>query len=234
MPQAVNGQVYMNIDELPVTDEILPSDKLIVETENGTQTIYFENFLITKDNITFSDQIDQSTSNVTSLSSQVNTLSNSLTVAQSYTNAFFTVVYRQSGSGFTFDGEEVQLPLNVIQSNTIDGNITGASSTKAALASNLVSLNPGTYMVDAMGSFSGAVLMDIYNTTTATPILNSNYGSICTLRGTITILTRSDLMIRGWSNASRTLGAATPFSGKSQVALVATFQMLSSGIFPRN
>jgi hypothetical protein len=47
----------------------------------------------------------------------------------------------------------------------------------------------------------------------------------------IVLTSRSELIIRGSANASRTLGVTTPFSG-NQIPLAATFQLLSSGAYP--
>jgi len=65
---------YLNIKELPVINDIVNGDFLIVETPNATSILDYQNFLITLDNTTFADVIYTNTSDIVALSSQVQTM----------------------------------------------------------------------------------------------------------------------------------------------------------------
>jgi hypothetical protein len=226
MSTVVNGQVFTNINDLPEVDEIRNGDKLIVETENGTYIIDFANFIIGIDNTSFGSTITENSSNIASLSAQQ-------AVAETYANRFVTVTYAldSEAAGFSFNSSATPLPLNTIQSNTIDGNTDTISSTLVSLASNILSLNPGKYQVSAMASVSGGdVMLDLYNNESSAVLLESDYSGKPTINGQFSIDVRSEVYFRGFANGSRTLGVVTPFANKTQNPLTATFQLISSGL----
>ncbi len=66
--QTIGDNIYVNIKELPTLDEVNPGDFLIIETDNGTNIIDFQNFLITPDNTTFYGEIENLNTKVEDLS----------------------------------------------------------------------------------------------------------------------------------------------------------------------
>ena len=50
----------INISDLDTGTEILNTDKLLVETNNGTKLLAFKDFVISTDNITFEDRLNDS------------------------------------------------------------------------------------------------------------------------------------------------------------------------------
>lgn len=70
-----NSNIYVNIKELPIIEQATPGDLLIVETNTGTSIIDFENFILTPDNTTFYSDIVQNTTNINTVSANVNSLS---------------------------------------------------------------------------------------------------------------------------------------------------------------
>lgn len=67
--------IYVNIKELPVLNQVSPGDLLIIETDSGTNIIDFQDFIITPDNTTFYGEITQLQTDLSDLSSSVYTLS---------------------------------------------------------------------------------------------------------------------------------------------------------------
>lgn len=238
--QTVDGQVYQNITDLPETDEIQNGDYLIVETPTGTSIINFQNFLIDLDHITFDAVISQHTTDISTLSSAQLSTSQSITAnIQNNLNKFMTVGYIISGNkpGVSVNGNAELLPINMIQSNTIDGNFTNASSSLNGVTSgsNTINLNPGSYQVSIYSSFSGGnALLDLYNQTGSEVLLTSDYSTHPKMMGLISLEERSSLYIRSYTSATRHLGTPTSFyvDGLLQMPLVATFQYLSGGTYP--
>ena len=62
---------YLNIKELPVINDIVPGDFMIIETPSSTSIIDFQNFLITLDNTTFGDLIVKNTNDIADLNSSI-------------------------------------------------------------------------------------------------------------------------------------------------------------------
>lgn len=71
----------VNIKELPVIEEILPGNLLIVETEKGTHTIDFANFVVGPDNISFYQEIVSLSAQAISLSAALVNSTNSLSAS---------------------------------------------------------------------------------------------------------------------------------------------------------
>ena len=70
------SEVFINIKNLPETDQINDGDFLIVETPAGTNIINFENFIITSANTTFSNLLSTNNlSNTTNITTSINSLS---------------------------------------------------------------------------------------------------------------------------------------------------------------
>jgi hypothetical protein len=230
---SIGGQIYTNIVDLPEISEVTAGQWLIVETEEGTSVINFQNFLIGTGNITFNSTIETNTTNIAALSTGQNNTNDQVTVLKGL-NGKMTVGYYLSGaaSGFAVATTEVQLPINYIQSNTIDGNLANAPSTLNGVTSgsNVVNLNAGSYFVDFSSAFSDKAFVDMYDNTNNQVLLTSDYSATPTMKGIIALSVRTNLIFRAYSNSSITLGERTPFyvSGLYQTPLVAAFQYLSA------
>lgn len=70
--------IYVNIKELPVVEQINSGDFLIVETDTGTNILDFENFIVLPDNTTFYGEIVLNATNIGTLSTSIQALSTSL------------------------------------------------------------------------------------------------------------------------------------------------------------
>ena len=75
MPCVDNKDLIYNIKELPETFSIGTGDLLIVETDEGTNIMDFNNFVIGLDNTTFGTTITQHSTDIASLSSEIDSLS---------------------------------------------------------------------------------------------------------------------------------------------------------------
>lgn len=71
----------VNIKELPVIEEILPGNLLIVETEKGTHAIDFANFVVGPENVSFYDEIVSLSAQAISLSAALVNSTNSLSAS---------------------------------------------------------------------------------------------------------------------------------------------------------
>jgi hypothetical protein len=74
MATSCNTRTTTNIKDLPVTESINSGDYLIVETPGGSSILDFNNFIITTDNTTFGVVIEENTTNIITLSSEVKDL----------------------------------------------------------------------------------------------------------------------------------------------------------------
>lgn len=79
MPCVDNKDLIYNIKELPETFSVAAGDLLLIETEEGTNIMDFNNFVIGLDNTTFGTTITQHSTDIASLSSDFDALSSELT-----------------------------------------------------------------------------------------------------------------------------------------------------------
>ena len=86
MPCVDNKDLIYNVKELPETFSIASGDLLLVETDEGTNIMDYDNLVIGLDNTTFGTTITQHSTDINSLSSDVTTLS-SLSAAVVQSNA---------------------------------------------------------------------------------------------------------------------------------------------------
>jgi len=100
MPCINRDNVIYNVRELPEVFSVAAGDLLIIETENGTNILDFENFVIGVDNTTFGSTLSTNTTDIAALSSSFDTLSSSVntsietlssSVITSNTKALFTL-----------------------------------------------------------------------------------------------------------------------------------------------
>ncbi len=78
MPCVDNKNLIYNIKELPETFSIAAGDMLVVETDDGTNIMDFNNFVIGLDNTTFGTTITQHSSDLNTLYSEMDELSASV------------------------------------------------------------------------------------------------------------------------------------------------------------
>jgi len=76
MPCVDNKDLIYNIKELQETFSITSGDLLVVETEEGTNIMDYDNLIIGLDNTTFGTTITNNTADISALSATVDTLSN--------------------------------------------------------------------------------------------------------------------------------------------------------------
>ena len=75
MPCVDNKNLIYNIKELPETFSIGIGDMLVIETDEGTNIMDYNNFVIGLDNTTFGTTITQNVTDIATLSSDVESLS---------------------------------------------------------------------------------------------------------------------------------------------------------------
>jgi hypothetical protein len=129
-------ETFVNIKELPEIDGINEGDYLIVETPNGTSILNFDNFIITKDNVTFASLLSTDSNNYTD--TRINSLSSTI-------NAEFDKVYYGKCTvniinNTTAQAVLVPAPVTAVLANSIlttDVMITPA---------NLAAANAGAYI----------------------------------------------------------------------------------------
>jgi|11_taG_2_1085331.scaffolds.fasta_scaffold00851_5 hypothetical protein len=78
MPCVDNKNLIYNIKELPETFSIAAGDMLVVETDDGTNIMDFNNFVIGLDNTTFGTTITQHSADLATVFSEVDSLSSAI------------------------------------------------------------------------------------------------------------------------------------------------------------
>ena len=78
MPCVDNKNLIYNIKELPETFSVAAGDMLIIETDDGTNIMDFNNFVIGLDNTTFGTTITQHSTDISTLYSDIDELSASV------------------------------------------------------------------------------------------------------------------------------------------------------------
>ncbi len=124
MPCTNRDSIVYNVTELPEIFSISNGDLLLIETENGTNILDFENFIISVDNTTFGSTLSTNTTDIAALSSNFDTLSSAVdtsitalssSVITSSTKALITL------SAWDTSGVRIHQSNN-IASAEIDGN----------------------------------------------------------------------------------------------------------------
>tara|TARA_R110001606_G_scaffold339615_1_gene487715 strand:+ start:395 stop:973 length:579 start_codon:yes stop_codon:yes gene_type:complete len=125
MPCINRDNVIYNVRELPEVFSVAAGDLLLIETENGTNILDFENFVIGIDNTTFGSTLSTNTTDIASLSSSFDTLSSS--VNTSIETLSSSVITSNTKSLFTlsaWDEHGVRIhQSNNIASAEVDGGI---------------------------------------------------------------------------------------------------------------
>lgn len=154
--------IVQNIKDLPPLGEIRDGDSLIVETEQGTFLLDFENFIVPLDNTTFAATVSTNTTNIAAVSAQtesdLNTLSADL-VAKIEEKEVLTLYYTaKPGRIFKARGSSVQVPFDFTHVSNITGTTDSSNFspnacdvTIFAQTSSFV-IPKGTYKVSAHAS----------------------------------------------------------------------------------
>ncbi len=74
------ASVEVSINQLPVINEINRGDFIIVQTPNATKRLDFVDFVIGLENTTFRTTIEESTTNITSLSDSLDTTNSTVSI----------------------------------------------------------------------------------------------------------------------------------------------------------
>ena len=86
MPCVDNKNLIYNIKELPETFSVAAGDMLIIETDEGTNIMDYNNFVIGLDNTTFGTTITQNVTDIATLSSDVEALSSAVATISAINN----------------------------------------------------------------------------------------------------------------------------------------------------
>lgn len=145
----------VNIKELPVIEEVTSTDLLLVETQAGTQTISFDNFVVGPENVTFFNEIVSLSSQAISLSASLINYSNSLSAAVddlvlSRINSLSATVNQTYKKIFYQAGE-----LNIASGNTVSDSIAIIVPTGVILDVTDIALTFGSTVIPA---FSGLLI----------------------------------------------------------------------------
>ena len=161
MPCINRDNVIYNVRELPEIFTVADGDLLIIETENGTNILDFENFVIGPDNTTFGSTLSTNTTDIAALSSSFDTLSSSLdssiaalssSVITSNTKAMITLT-AWDASGVIINKS------NNIASAEVDGSVIRFNFISNFLDEEYLIL-PSASIVNADGDLAMVVLSD--------------------------------------------------------------------------
>ena len=131
----------VNIKEIPQIEEIVEGNFLIVENNNGTNIIDFNNFVVGPNNVSFYSDFQAVSSQVTqlngSLTSQINSISASTDslVNQKFTSLSSTIettysrVFYQAGVLFFNGGETVSTSVAVVMPEGVSLDMSNVSLT---------------------------------------------------------------------------------------------------------
>ena len=161
MPCINRDNVIYNVRELPEIFSVADGDLLIIETENGTNILDFENFVIGINNTTFGSTLSTNTTDIAALSSSFDTLSSTLnnsvdalssSVITSNTKALFTL------SAWDEYGVRIHQSNN-IASAEVDGGIIRFNFISNFLTEDYLVL-PSASIVNTAGDIAMIVLSD--------------------------------------------------------------------------
>jgi len=161
MPCINRDNVIYNVRELPEIFSVADGDLLIIETENGTNILDFENFVIGIDNTTFGSTLSTNTTDIAALSSNFKTLDSSVntsietlssSVITSNTKALFTL------SAWDEYGVRIHQSNN-IASAEVDGGIIRFNFLSNFLTEDYLIL-PSASIINTAGDIAMIVLSD--------------------------------------------------------------------------
>ena len=143
------SEVFINIKNLPETDQINDGDFLIVETPAGTNIINFENFIITTANTTFSNLLStNNVDNTQNINTSINALST--TISQTYPKVYYGTAI-------------VDLKLNI--SSSVNMSPPPPVAVVSTITKNDIIITPAN---------NNSLINPVYVTTLLTDTLNPN------------------------------------------------------------
>jgi len=141
MPCVDNKDLIYNIKELPETFSVTSGDLLIVENDEGTNIMDFDNLIIGLDNTTFGTTITAHSTDINSLSADVSTLSAS---QDTLTTAVAAAVAGNNTTALVDITAQSQVGLTLVASNNISSIVWDSNVIRLNFTTNLPS---NTYMV---------------------------------------------------------------------------------------
>ena len=115
MPCVDNKNLIYNIKELPETFSVADGDLFLIETDEGTNIMDFANFIIGLDNTTFGTTITQHTTDISTLSSDFDSLSSQVDTDMSELSA--TIVGNTTKALVTLSGDDAFSAVTVVSNN---------------------------------------------------------------------------------------------------------------------
>ena len=161
-----------NIANLPPTDYVNNGAKFIIDNEDGTFLIDYENIIISIDQISFADDINQNNAFATALSAKHDSNMDTLyDIAESpFAAAAMSVLALSSGlSGYNamfssvFSGTDVPIPLDYIEVNTFTDQTNSTSQDNAetlSIATSSIVVPGGTYRLKVIATFNQSLYQD--------------------------------------------------------------------------
>lgn len=131
MPCVDNKNLIYNIKELPETFSVADGDLLLIETDEGTNIMDFANFIIGLDNTTFGTTITQHTTDISTLSSDFDSLSSQVDTDMTELSA--TIVGNTTKALVTLSGDDAFSAVTVASNNI--------ASVEYVVASHVVRFN---------------------------------------------------------------------------------------------
>jgi len=178
MPCINRDNVIYNVRELPEVFSVAAGDLLIVETENGTNILDFENFVIGIDNTTFGSTLSTNTTDIASLSSNFNSLSSS--VDTSVTALSSSIITTNTKALITLSGWDaygVQIhQSNNIASAEVDGSIIRFNFLDNFVTNDYIVL-PSAGVGNAAGELSMFALSDRSTNFVELSVINIDNGN---------------------------------------------------------
>lgn len=162
----------MNINNLPRTDYINNGSKFIVNNNDGTFLIDYENVIINVDQITFTDDINKNNAFITTLSALHDSnmvLLFDLAYAPFDAASMSVLAVSGSLSGYnsmvysTFSGSDVPIPLNYIEVNTFSDQTNSTNKDQAntlSIATSSIVIPSGTYRLKTAATFIASLNSD--------------------------------------------------------------------------
>tara|TARA_R110002153_G_scaffold13084_3_gene48887 strand:- start:1101 stop:1697 length:597 start_codon:yes stop_codon:yes gene_type:complete len=115
MPCVDNKNLIYNIKELPETFSVADGDLFLIETDEGTNIMDFANFIIGLDNTTFGTTITQHTTDISTLSSDFDSLSSQVDTDMTELSA--TIVGNTTKALVTLSGDDAFSAVTVVSNN---------------------------------------------------------------------------------------------------------------------
>lgn len=175
MPCVNRDDIIYNVKELPEIFSVTAGDLLLIETENGTNILDFENFILGVDNTTFGGTLSTNTTNIASLSTDFDTLSSSLTTSvKEISSSVLTTNTKALFSLTAFDTHGIKLTKsnNIASATVVNESVLRFNFKENFLNSDYLVL-PSVSTINNDDELAHLVLSDI----------NTNYVDLSVLDG---------------------------------------------------